>query len=219
MKQSRYTTKQAVKRSIALTIGLSIMSLGIAISKLAELGTTPISCIPATLSYTSLTIGVWTIIFNTLLVILQIVLLKKEFKLFQLLQIIVGVLIGTFTDMWMWAIGPHISPDTYLGQWSLCIIAALILGFGVMLEIRSNILMAPGEGLILALSRITGIPFPRMKVISDVSMVAVGALLSVILNGGLYGVREGTVFAAVAVGFIVGFYRNRFGAFIDRILE
>ncbi len=216
---AEYTGRQLAKRYVLLVTGLFIMACGIAMSKRAELGTTPISCIPAVLSYTSLTIGTWTVIFNTLMVLAQVLLLRREFQRFQLLQIAVGFLIGAFTDIWMMLMDPFVNPAGYPAQWAFCVLSVVILGFGVMLEIRSNVLMAPGEGLVLALSRVTGVPFPRMKVVSDVSMVAVGVLLSLLLNGGLFGVREGTVFAAITVGFVVGFYRSRLGELIDRLLE
>ena len=220
MEMPDYSKKQIVKRCIALTAGLFIMSIGIAMSKLAELGTTPISCIPATLTYfTSLSIGVWTMIFNALLVFMQFIILRKDFQPFQLLQLIVAFLIGSFTDVSMGILSPLMVVDSYPLQWMYCILAAVILGFGVMLEIRSNVIVAPGEGLVLALCRVTKVPFPRMKVANDVTMVVIAAVLSLAFAGGLYGVREGTIFSAVAIGLIVGFYRDHFGSYVDRLLD
>lgn len=216
---AEYTGRQLAKRYALLVVGLFILSCGIAMSKRAELGTTPISCVPAVLSYTSLTIGTWTIIYNTIMVLAQVIILRKDFQRFQLLQLIPAFLIGSFTDLWMLIMDSFVNPADYLAQWGFCILSVVILGFGVMIEIRSNVLMAPGEGIVLALSRVSGVPFPRMKIISDTSMVILGAVLSLILNGGLYGVREGTVFAAVTAGAVVGFYRRLFGEKIDRILE
>ena len=216
---AKYSGAQAVRRYVVLVIGLAIMSCGIAMSKLAELGTTPISCIPATLSYSSFTIGIWTMIFNAILVLAQLLILRKEFQLFQLLQLIIAFLIGAFTDVWVALLEPYMAPDSYIIQWAYCILAAVILGFGIMLEIKADVLMAPGEGFILAVSRRTGIPFPRTKVISDTSMVITGAVLSILINGELLGVREGTIFAAISVGFIVGMYRRYLGPMVDRMLE
>ena len=88
-----------------------------------------------------------------------------------------------------------------------------------MLEVRANVLVAPGEGVVVAFVTRFKIPFPRMKVISDSTMVASAVVMSILFTGGLNGVREGTIFAAVVLGFIVGFYRNRFGDRIDRLLE
>lgn len=205
---SGYGDAQAFRRYAVLTAGLVIMACGIAMSKLAELGTTPISCIPATLSYSSFTIGIWTMIFNAILVLAQILILRKEFRPFQLFQLVVAFLLGSLTDVWVALLGPYVVPESYAVQWIYCILAAVILGFGIMLEVKAGVLMAPGEGFILTVSRKTGIPFPKMKVISDTSMVVTGAVLSLLINGGLFGVREGTIFAAVSVGIAIWVYRK-----------
>ena len=129
-----------------------------------------------------------------------------------------GFVIGALTDVSL-AIFSFIEPGSYAEQWFWCILSCVILGFGVMLEVRANVLVAPGEGVVVAFVTRFKIPFPRMKVISDSTMVASAVVMSILFTGGLNGVREGTIFAAVVLGFIVGFYRNRFGDRIDRLLE
>ena len=55
----------------------------------------------------------------------------------------------------------------------------------------------------MALSTATGGEFARLKVATDCTYIVVGCLLSLVLMGGLFGVREGTVLAAVLVGPII----------------
>lgn len=85
---SKKTVAEYIKRCIFLIVGLCIMAVGVVLSIKAALGTSPISSIPCVLNLiTGLTVGTTTIIVNTLIVLLQIVLLRKRFKLIQLLQI------------------------------------------------------------------------------------------------------------------------------------
>lgn len=80
---SKKTVAEYIKRCIFLIVGLCIMAVGVVLSIKAAPGTSPISSIPYVLNLiTGLTVGTTTIIVNTL-----IVLLRKRFKLIQLLQI------------------------------------------------------------------------------------------------------------------------------------
>lgn len=215
----RYTGRQLVKRCCLLGLGLFVMSLGIAMSKIAGIGTTPISCIPAAFTFfTPLSMGTLTFLFNTLLIGIEMVVLGKRFRKIQLLQILMGLVIGVLTDVSLALLSP-INPIGYAEQWFWCIISGLILGLGVMLKVRANVLVAPGEGVVVAFATRFNIPFPRIKILSDCTMVAVAAVVSLVFTGGLNGVREGTVFAAATLGLVIGFYRRILGDRIDRFVE
>lgn len=68
------------------------MSFGVAFSINAELGTSPVSSIPyVTSEISGLSVGTTTIIVNTIIVLLQIVVLRRRFKLIRLLLIPVCV--------------------------------------------------------------------------------------------------------------------------------
>ena len=82
------TPANLVRRCLMLLVGLVIMSLGVAFSIKAGLGTSPVSSDPYVLSeITGLTVGQTTIIFNCGLVLLQILLLRRRFQLIQLVQV------------------------------------------------------------------------------------------------------------------------------------
>jgi len=59
--------------------------------------------------------------------------------------------------------------------------------------------------MVFALSRRFKTEFGRMKVVFDVTLVSSAVVASILMFGGLVGVREGTIFAALAVGHIVRF--------------
>ena len=88
-----------IERCIILLIGLDIMSLGIAFSIKAALGTSPISSVPYVTSRISgLSVGATTIIINLLFILIQILLLRKNYDLFQLFQIPALILFGVMID-------------------------------------------------------------------------------------------------------------------------
>ena len=66
----------------------------------------------------------------------------------------------------------------------------------------ANVITLAGEGFILAVCRVSSIKFGTMKVVFDISLVLISCILSALFLHGIYGVREGTVAAAILVGTI-----------------
>ena len=79
-------------------VGLFIMTIGIALSVKSNLGVSPVSSIPYTMTCVwGIEMGKATIIFHAALVLIQILLLRKRFKPINLLQVVVGIVFGYFT--------------------------------------------------------------------------------------------------------------------------
>lgn len=191
-----------MKRIILLCIGLSIMAFGIAFSIKAQLGTSPISSVPYVTSIISgLSVGTTTIIVNSVFILAQIIILRKKYELFQLLQFPGVMLFGFMIDVAESALS-GITVSNYFQQWVLCIIGILLVAFGVSMEVTAKLITTPGEGLVIAVCKVAPVKFSNMKVIFDLSMVIISVALSFIFLGKLDGVREGTVAAAIFVGLI-----------------
>ena len=199
-----------IKRYIFLVVGLAIMSFGVAFSINAELGTSPVSSIPyVTSEISGLSVGTTTIIVNTIMVLLQIVVLRRRFKLIRLLQIPVCVVFGLLIDVAGLCI-EAVVPDNYFMQWLLCVCGIVLVAVGVAFEMSAGVLSLAGEGLVQALCTVLPkVKFGYMKVMVDVSFVVIAVELSFIFLHELQGVREGTVAAAIFVGLIAKFL-NRF---------
>ncbi len=89
-----------LKRICLFTVGLFVMSLGVAFSIVSTLGTTPISSISYSLALiTNINIGITTFVFNAALILIQFLILRSKFKKKRLLQFINCVLFGYFTDL------------------------------------------------------------------------------------------------------------------------
>lgn len=205
--------KEIGKNYTILIIGLFIMSFGVALSVKSDLGTTPISCIPNVLKYAvPLSLGMITIIFNFLLIVIQVLILKSDFERKQWMQIVVTVIFGYFIDFALYILTP-IEPTNYMSQWILCIISCFIIGLGVYFEVMSNAIVLPGEGVSLAIRHVTHIEFGKLKTAFDTSNVVIGAILSLALYGSFQGIGLGTIFAGIVVGYIVRGYRQLFNKF------
>lgn len=200
-------------RWVTFLTGVFVMSVGIALSVHGHLGTAPISTFPAVIdAASSWTVGGTTIVMNIVFVAIQILILRKNFPLFQLVQIPIALVFGTLIDVSIYLTSWTVS-DNYLIQWVVTIVGAIILGLGVYIQVQPKLLYLPGEGIVMALTHVTPVRFGTMKQIVDWSLVIIAAIVSLILMQRLEGVREGTVFAAFAVGGVVKAVeniRNRF---------
>lgn len=195
--------QQYVSRWATFLLGVFVMSVGIALSVHGQLGTAPISTFPAVVAAaSSWTVGAVSAVMNIAFVVLQILILRRRFKLFQLVQLPIALVFGAVIDLSLF-LTSWTQTDNYVLQWVVTIFGALILGIGVYIQIQPKLLYLPGEGLVMALTQVTTVRFGTMKQVVDWSLVVISAALSLILMQRLEGVREGTVFAAFVVGAVV----------------
>ena len=208
---------EKLKRYIVFLIGLFINSLGVSLITKADLGTSPISSIPYVLSLNfPLTLGQFTIAFSLLLILIQLVILRRNFKAEHLLQIPISILFGYFIDLTMVMLF-FVDPQTYLSSVIHLLIGCVILGFGVYTEVLADVAMLPGESFVRAVSSTWKTEFGSTKVAFDVSLTVIAAVLSLIFSHRLDGVREGTIIAALLVGFIARLFGRRL-AFLGSLL-
>ena len=200
---------EKLKRYIVFLIGLFINSLGVSLVTKADLGTSPISSIPYVLSLNfPFTLGQFTIAFSLLLILIQLLILRRDFKMEHLLQIPISILFGYFIDLTMMLLF-FVTPESYISSVVYLLIGCLILGFGVYTEVLANVAMLPGESFVRAVSSTWKTEFGSTKVAFDVSLTVIAAVLSLIFSHRLNGVREGTVIAALLVGFIARLFGRR----------
>lgn len=186
------------------------MGLGVALTKHGEMGVSPISSVAnvVSLKFTFFSFGTWLTISNCVLLLGQIVLLRKNFKLMQLLQIPLSFLFGYFTDFGLWLAG-FLENDLYIARLLLVMGGIVILGFGITLGVTADVILNSGEAFVKALSQVTKKDFGSVKIVFDVLWVLLSVVLSLLFFvGKLYGIREGTLISALFVGVTVKFFRK-----------
>lgn len=202
---------ETIKRYVLLLIGLFINGFGVSFITKASLGTSPISSIPYTLSLKfQPTIGMFTMFFSVLLIVLQLIILKKNFPKQYWLQIPVSMLFSYFIDLSM-EILSALQPATYVSKMVFLLIGCVILGFGVFIEIIANVVMLPGEAFVKSVTMTFNTDFGKTKVAFDTSMTIIAILLSLLMFHSLNGVREGTIISAILVGTIARLFKSKIG--------
>lgn len=213
--------KELIKRYILFIIGLLFAGIGVAFTKHGELGVSPISSVANVMSlkFDFLTIGSWLIIWNCVLIVGQIIILRKEFKLYQLLQVPLSFLFGYFTDFGM-RIVSFIPANSYFARLLMLFIGIAVLAFGISLSVIANVIMNSGEAIVKVISDKTGFEFGNVKVVFDISCVTVSIILSLIFfDMKIIGTREGTVISAVFTGFAVKFFTRLLKERLSKLLK
>lgn len=207
MDTMKMTKSQMLKRYILLVIGLFFSAIGVAVTKHGDLGVSPISSVANVVAerFRFFSLGNWLIIWNCILILGQIILLRKKFKPVQLLQIPLSFLFGWFTDFGLWCVS-FIPVNIYPIRLLMVMIGTVILGFGITLCVIANVVMNSGEAFVKAVSDTIYKNFGNVKIAFDIACVIMAVFLSLIFfNLKIVGIREGTVIAALCTGLVVKF--------------
>lgn len=192
-------------------LGVAINSFGVAFITKSALGTSQISSVPYVLSlwHPEMSFGMTTFLFNMLFIFGQFLLLKRDFHPIQFLQIAVNMLFSGLIDVSMSLLG-FFQPESLPVRLISLAVGCVILAVGITIEVAPDTLMVPGEGIVRAISRVSGKRFGTVKVYFDVSLIMIAVVLSFLFFGRLNGLGLGTVVSALAVGKIVNIVDRHF---------
>lgn len=212
--------KNLIIRTLFYLTGFLIMTMGIAVSIKSDMGVSPVSSIPYTMTCIwGIEMGRATILFNIALVFVQIPILRKKFKPVSLLQIPVCILFGTFTTFSNNLMSYFPDPQSVTVQVILMLASISLIAFGIFLYVPANFVPLAGEGVTLAISKVTKIKFSTCKLTFDISMVCISLITCLTVLHKLGSVGVGTVTAAVFVGMELKFFIKVLGEKRDRLLK
>ena len=147
----------------------------------------------------SISFGMFSFIMNMVYIVLQALLLRRQFKPIQLLQIVVNVVFSASIDVFM-AMLSFYAPQQLFTRVLSAVAGCIVLAFGISVEVAPDLIMVPGEGIVAAISKVSGRRFGSVKVVFDVTLILIAALLSWLFFGNIVGVGVGTLLSAVSVG-------------------
>lgn len=115
-----------------------------------------------------------------------------------------GFVFGAMIDLNMY-LTSALTEINMVEQVLLQFVGCSVLGFGVSMEVRCGSVTMPGEGLPVAISKASGVPFAKAKICIDVLLVITAVTLCYLYFGtwlwNVVGV--GTLFAMLYVGAVV----------------
>lgn len=190
------------------TLGLVFVALGVGLSIKSNLGISPPSCPPAILNlrWTAISVGTFTWMMHLLFILLQVLILRKRFRLSFLMQIPAAFVFGYLCDAAIWIFDAGEPATRYGLQLLLSLAAVVTTAVGIKLEVLGGAWMLAGDKTVAVLAEESRRPFGTVKVLFDVGLVAGTALLAWLFfgvmtgNGNIVIIREGTLILAVLTG-------------------
>lgn len=217
--------KNFIWQHFLLLISLYLMTLGVVLCVKSSLGSSVISSLPFVFSLAGpsgvvpeWTIGEYTIAMNFVLVLCQILILRRRFDPAQLFQLVIGFVFGWLIDFNMY-LTSGVDFTTLPWQIFAQVAGCTVMGIGIAFEVRCGSVTMPGEGISITISRVTRKPFAKVKIWVDTTLVVL-AVGSCYLFFGAWQwnvIGIGTLFAMVYVGLVVKFIAPHIGWF-DRLL-
>ena len=206
------------KKVAVYLAGLFILSAGVALSIRSGLGVSPVSSLPYVISLIlEVYVGRVISVVMILLVLTQIILLRKNFRPIDLCQIAFSVVFGYFVDFILF-LTREVHVAFYLGSLALLMVSIFFLSLGIAVMMETGIAPLPFESMVAALTAsIPGARFHILKIVMD-SVFAVLALgLALYFFRNMQGVREGTILTALLVGKMIPFSRRIAVPFLHKI--
>jgi uncharacterized membrane protein YczE len=204
-KMFRINLKMIVWRYFLLLVGLFFNALGVSLVTKAALGTSPLAAIPYSLSLvvSQLSLGEWTIIFSLFLIVGQILFEIDQLKWSEIMvEILLSFIFGDLID-WTMSWLRHVIMQNYWQSLFLLLFGCLVISLGAYFEVIADVAMLPGDAFVRAISRYFNIEYGKIRVMSDISMSVIGAIICLTFLSNLSGVREGTLISALVVGNLV----------------
>jgi uncharacterized membrane protein YczE len=207
------------RRAALCLLGNFVLAFGVAMAVKADLGITPVNSIAFVLSKIfSLDHGLMTGVIYASYVLIQLLLLRREFRINNLLQAGAAIMFGWFVFLCNHLLAFPV-PEFYPVRLLFLIVGVIIIGLGIMLYLRANLLPQPAEGLILAIQKKTGWKLHNIKVAFDSSVVVIAAAISFIAIHRIVGIREGTLISMIGIGKCLGFFNKYLGVKIDAFFK
>lgn len=199
---------KGIRQIIILIISVIIIGFGASLTMKASLGIGAYDAAAMSISKTLvLKVGSVSMCINIICVLLQLIIVKKEFKPLQFLQIGVAVLSGVVINFFFYSVFSEIVISNYIIRFIMLVLGYIICAFSASIIMSINIVSLPLEGICLILSKKIGVNFGKVRQYADIVSILIVIILTLVFRIDLT-LREGTI-----LGMII------FGPMLDRFMN
>ncbi|WP_301108014.1 DUF6198 family protein [Sporosarcina sp.] len=199
------------KRLTLYVLGLFLLSLGVSFSIQASLGVSPVSSLAYAISLTAgLSIGITTIIANTLFIAVQAILNKRIELRESAVQLLIVFLFGFFMDATLVLVQMLPAPETLLGRFAFLVISLYIISAGLLAYFTAKLPLMPYDALTYVISDRFKMKFSKAKISGDLLNVTIAAAVCLVFIHSFGSIGIGTIVAAYFIGKILGRLMPRF---------
>lgn len=194
------------RKIVVLVIGVMIVGCSSALTLKAAIGVGAWDALAQTgSSVTSIEVGTVGMCFNFLCILIQIIVLRKKFKIIQFLQIPVSILLGAIINFMLYQIYDNFTVTEYWINVFLLVLGYIISAFSVGMVMVLDIVTFALEGACMAISKISGKKFHVLRQGVDIISVILVVII-VFVTGVPLAIREGTIIGVLLFGPMMGIF-------------
>lgn len=194
-----------LQKSLVLLLCVTVVSIFATLLIRANIGLGSVEALNSSIGLLmDLKIGTVGIIVNVLFLILQVVILRTQFQLIQLLQLPVVLFQGIVFNFFLYEIFHAIQFNSYLEQLTIVIFCSIINGIMLGLLAAIRFISFPLEAACLAIHQKTNWNFGKIRFSFDLLNMLLSIVISIYLSS-YFNVREGTVIIGVLFSIVIGY--------------
>lgn len=198
-----------IKRSLMLILAILISAFGMTLLVKSSLGQSTVSGISYNIGIiANMKTGTVLALINYICFIGQIIILRREFKLTQVLQLIIATLFGSIVNIFLYDVPftANIELNNYGLKLIVLLIGIICMAYGVSLMIIADLIFLPFEGfcnvIVLKLNR----SFGTIRRYIDISFVIFSLGIIIIYKIPNTSVREGTIIYTLLFGSLINIF-------------
>ncbi|MCL1950169.1 MAG: DUF6198 family protein [Turicibacter sp.] len=206
-----------MKRFVLYIFGLFIGAFGVAFAIQSNLGLSPMNSLPYVLSHVlGMNMGNVVIALLALYILIQMVILRKDFKWIDTTQILFSFIFGYFVDFTRFIVG-DMPIASYTARLGMLLVSIVLIATGITLFMKARLVNLPSEGLIAAISFKVGKPFGTVAITVHTLTVLLGILVSFTFLGRVAGIGVGTILSALLIGKLIPIVGKKVDPLLVRI--
>lgn len=195
-------------RILTVLLGVVILDFGIALSVRADIGMGTYDGMTATLAdVLNMKIGTFSIVFNYIVIIVQLIIDGKGFRKLELLQFPNVLFSGLVINVFTYRLLGSVTFESYAVRLAVSAASNVLRALGVMLILESDFIRTAMEGLVQVICNKKGKKLGRIMQILDASYIAVSLILTFVFRTP-FRIREGTVIAMLMFGPLLDLFKK-----------
>ncbi|MCM3764900.1 YitT family protein [Neobacillus niacini] len=191
---------KSVQKFLIVLISMTLTGIGASLGIKAAVGVGAWDALSLSVSgVIDMKVGTFSMIMNISCVLLQLLLLKKEFKINHIVQIFVAVLLGFVVNFMIYEVYSKFTIDSYWINVLLLILSVIICAASISVIMAINLVTFPLESVCMIISKKINKNFGFIRQFVDVLSIVIALAVSFLFNESIT-VREGTIIAMILFG-------------------
>lgn len=205
------------RKYLILLMGLASLGMGLSLTMKAAVGISAFDAFGQTLAYTlNIRVGNSAMTLQTIFVLLQLAILRRDadWKLF--LQIPVAVILGQFINLFFYGVFGGLVIETYFSRLLIFILAQIWVSLSVAVIVHLDSITMPIESFSVLVSKITKFSFGQVRQGLDIFFIVIALLFTLIFSLP-FTIREGSVISAIMFGPLLTYFAPKVEILFDKL--